>query len=192
MTFPALPQAVAPGSLDIEEWCRVMAAHPHSKEALTFDKSRGILNSYLRSEGVWTCPSAPDMVTAYGANYNLVVERVALGHPPLLSQIQVPAETIMAADYSWSATANFSWEDGAYVFPPSSHSPLISGRHFGRANVLWFDGHVSARKPVASYPIPGRLSVQQLQQLSQGDILKTAYSGNAAQDDYYYNLSKSP
>ena len=118
MTFPALPQVAAPGSLDIEEWCRVMVAHPHSKEALTVDKSRGILNAYLKSDGVWICPSAPDMVTAYGANYKLVMDRVASGHPPLLAQIEDPAETILAADYSWSATSGTWWEDGAYVFPP--------------------------------------------------------------------------
>jgi len=34
------------------------------------------------------------------------------------------------------------------------------------------------------------VTVNQLQQLNQGDILKDSYTGNAEQDDYYYELSK--
>lgn len=50
------------------------------------------------------------------------------------------------------------------------------------ANVLWLDGHVSARRPVSPDATTLALNV--------GNILKAPYTGNAATDDFYYELVK--
>ena len=50
------------------------------------------------------------------------------------------------------------------------------------ANVVWLDGHVSARKPVASDA--------ERQNSNIGDILKGPLTGNAQTDNYYYELVK--
>ena len=81
-----------------------------------------------------------------------------------------------------------------FVYPPSRQQPVVDGRHFGSANILWFDGHVSAKRPVASHPAKfskGEVTVNQLQQLNQDDTLKEAYTGKLDQDSYHYNLSKA-
>lgn len=187
--FSAQPRATDEG--EIAEWCFYRSdfgSEPHA------DKSRGPLSIYIASKDVWTCPAAPDLVVPYGLNIELRMAEMNTGQTVQLSQVATPTETIFVAEYSSLAVTSKWSEAEPFVYPPSRRVPVISGRHFGLANLLWFDGHVSARKPIASYPAlfaKGEVTVDQLQRINQGDILKSAYTGIAKQDDYYYNLSKA-
>lgn len=159
---------------------------------VTVDASCGPLAPFLRSAAVWNCPAASSVQAAsyfnpvpppYGLNIAYVRAEIAQGHPVSFAQVESPAETIFATD---SATDNSlspgipSWSE--YVYLPSDHAPAVHGRHSGMANIVWLDGHISARKPIS----PDALH----QSLCIGDILKALYMGSAATDDYYYELVK--
>ncbi len=188
MMFPALPHADGNGG--IAEWCFYKDFNPEPRA----DKSRGPLSIYIKTKDIWICPAAPDLMVPYGLNSDLVTAEADSQRPVQLAQVSVPSETILVTECSFLAATPEWWEAEPFVHPPSKRVPVVNGRHFGLANVLWFDGHVSAKRPIASYPAKfskGELQINQLQQLNQGDILKSAYTGKAKQDDYYYELSKA-
>ena len=153
------------------------------------DASCGPLSPFIKSAGVWACPSASGLKASdyykpvpppYGLNIAYVRTEINQGHPASLAQVTASSETILIADSAYVSSGSLAW--GKYVFLPSDHEPSIHGRHSGVANVLWLDGHVKARRPVSS-------DARQ-QALNVGDILKGAYTGNAQADDYYYELVK--
>ena len=153
------------------------------------DTSCGPLGPFLRSAGVWRCPSASgvkaaDYYTAvppaYGLNIAYMRAEISQGHPALLAQVAAPSETILIADNAYVSSGSLAW--GLYLSLPSDHGASVHGRHSGQANVLWLDGHVRARRPVSSDA--------QGQALNVGDLLKGPYTGDAQTDDYYYELAK--
>ena len=161
---------------------------PLASPGITVDASCGPLAPFLKNAAVWYCPSASGMKAAggfnpvpppYGLNIAYARAEIVQGHPVSFAQAEFPAETILAADCATGVSVP-SWAE--HIFLPSDHDPAVHGRHFGWANVLWLDGHVSARKPVS----PDALH----QNLDIGDILKGPYTGNAATDNYYYELVK--
>lgn len=153
----------------------------------------GPLSPFLKSAGVWECPSASGLKAAnyykpvpppYGLNIAYVRAEISQRHPVSLAQVVAPAETILAADSAYNSPDDSShapfWT--RYLYLPSDHSASVHGRHSGMANVLWLDGHVNARRPVSSDA--------RRQALNIGDILKGLYMGDAQADDYYYELVK--
>lgn len=160
------------------------------------DKSRGMLGSYLKNGLVWVCPSAnlewlgthnAAPWPTYGLNVVLTSNHL---HPArTAAQVGTPAETILVADSArpnLGAGMTAAW----YISPPSRHYPFVCGRHFGLAEVLWFDGHVTAQKPVTDEQAHDFIGVATQQQDHLGNILKGPYTGNAATDDFYYELVK--
>lgn len=184
MMFPTLGHASDDG--DVTEWCfRKVARNPN----YSLDKSGGYLSRYIKSEGIWTCPAEPDLMIPYGVNIAFLRAEVAGGHPIQFAQVSAPSETILATERA-SNSSNW-WDQKPAVYLPSDRAALARGRHFGLANVLWIDGHISARRPIASYSVKAPdLTVQQLQQLNRGDILKGGFTGDTKQNDYYYELLK--
>ncbi len=192
--FPVLAQAEGNGVI---QWSFYQ---PPQQAA---DTSRGRLGPYLKSVGVWNCPSASDApsgsipllpdLPSYGINQELEFVELAQHHPATLAQIQSPTETILAAECVFPDNgAVLGHFGGPYAYLPSSPGCLIHGPHSGMANILWFDGHVRARRPVA-HPcsIAGDgFSAVQVQAMGLGDILKGLYTGDARMDDYYYELVK--
>lgn len=183
MMFPILAHASDDGN--VTEWCIRKVAH---KPDYSPDKSGGYLSRYIKNEGIWNCPSAPSLIMPYGVNIAFLRAEIAAKHPTRLAQVSAPSETILVTESVFQSSA--WWEQEPVVYLPSDHAATVEGRHFGWANVLWVDGHISAKEPFASYPIKSPyLSIQQLQQLNRGDILKQTDTGNSGQD-YYYDLSK--
>ncbi len=153
------------------------------------DASCGPLSLFIKSAGVWACPSASGLKAAdyyktipptYGLNIAYVRAEISQGHPASLAQVASPSETVLIADSAYVSSGSLGW--GKYVFLPSDHEASVHGRHSGRANVLWLDGHVNAQRPVPPNA--------QSRALDVGDILKGPYTGNAQADDYYYELVK--
>ena len=153
------------------------------------DTSCGPLGPFLKSAGVWYCPSASGLKAAdyytavppaYGLNLAYVRAEISQGHPASLAQIPAPSETILIADSAFVSSGAATW--ARYVSLPSDREAGVHGRHSGMANVLWLDGHVKAWRPTSADA--------QHQALNLGDILKGSYTGNAQADDYYYELVK--
>ena len=169
---------------------------PPSGVNQSIDYSRGMLGPYLKSDAVWVCPSTDadwpgtrygDPFPTYGLNFTLSGHHL---HPtPAIAQAEVPSETILAAE-SEQPNMNVGLLPSTYVFPPSVHQPAVCGRHFGQANVLWLDGHVTARKPATAYWSKRFMAVAIQERLHLGDIMRGPYTGDAQADDYYYELVK--
>ncbi len=187
LMFPALAHAYDNGTIITWGGCKIEKPFPR------FDTACGRLSAYARNKSLWNCPAEPSAEFTYGLNIAYARTEIAQKHPVSVAQISNPAETILVADHA--AVAPSDLEMPPYVYLPSDRRPVVAGRHFGRANVLWADDHVTARHPVAppaSVPVlPGSPTAPQLQQRNQGDILRSAYTGNPDQDNYYYALPKA-
>ncbi len=187
--FPKAYDDDAGGRVD---WSYYVTPGPHK----TIDKSRGLLGAYLKSDAVWVCPSAdlkqvgtnkPSSYPTYGLNSVLHGNRL---HPASsLPQVEIPSETILAAD-SGRPNPGSGVTVADYILPTSRHNPFVCGRHSGLAEVLWLDGHVNARKPATAYQDNYYSNVATQLQDHLGNILKGPYTGNAQTDDYYYELVK--
>jgi len=166
------------------------------------DKSHGMLGPYLKNDAVWVCPSVdadwPGIrvgvpFPTYGLNSDLSplsgLPPYRRRAPPTIAQVEAPSETILASE-SEQPNMNVGLFASPFIFPPSVHQPAVCGRHSGRANVLWLDGHVTARKPATAYWSKGFMAVAIQERLHLGDIMKGAYTGDAPTDDYYYELAK--
>ncbi len=185
LLFNALPHADDFGRVTHWSFC-----DDHlSGKAGSVDVSCGPLTPFLKTAGVWQCPSASGVTASdfysavpppYGLNIAYVRSEISQGRPVSLAQVQSPAETILAADSAIPSPGPPLWTE--FIHLPSDHDASVQGRHSGMANVLWLDGHVKARKPVS--PDARR------QALDIGDILKGPYMGSAPTDDYYYELVK--
>ena len=63
-----------------------------------------------------------------------------------LSAIRSPSETVMMGDTA-AVTAAGVVRRWILLYAPTNRSPTFHGRHNGRGNVLWSDGHVTAVTP---------------------------------------------
>ena len=187
LMFPALSHAYDDGTVVTWGGCAVY------KPSFRFDTACGRLGAYVKNASLWNCPAEPSAEFTYGLNIAFVRAEIAQGPPVSVAQIGDPAETILVADHVAVPASDSALPP--YVYLPSDKEPVVAGRHFDRANVLWADDHITARHPVtpltSSNPLPGFLTIPQLQERNQGDILRGAYTGNAEKDDYYYALSKA-
>ena len=195
MIFPSRSHADDSG---IMHWTGYIA-----NKSSTMDTTRGPLGSYITNPEIWYCPSSLPLLhdavsnaanfPTYGLNIAYTRAEINSGYPITTSQVQSPSETIFAADSAAYHSATFESVGlylSQYAYLPSDHESHIYGCHFGEANVLWFDGHVTERKPIAAFPERNTATVEQLQEENLGDILKEAATGNSATDDYYYELTK--
>lgn len=185
LMFHTLAHADDAGLVTLWSFCW----NPPASPGITSNASCGPLASFLKTTDVWNCPSASKVQAAdyfkpapppYGLNIAYMRAEIAQGHPVSFAQAESPAETILAADCATGHANVLSWSSSVYL--PSDHDPAVHGRHSGMANVVWLDGHISARRPVSSNA--------QYRNLNIGDILKEPYTGNATTDDYYYELVK--
>jgi prepilin-type N-terminal cleavage/methylation domain-containing protein/prepilin-type processing-associated H-X9-DG protein len=186
LLFSAVSHAEDNGSIIHWSFC---GEHTRDTPNVRVNTSCGPLAPFLKSAGVWQCPSvsglkAADYYTAVPPAYGLSIAYVRLeisqNRPVSLAQATAPTETIFAADSAFCSSGAPFWT--RYVYLPTDHQASIHGLHSGLANVLWLDGHVNARRLVSS-------DVRE-QELDIGNILKGAYTGDAWTDNYYYELVK--
>jgi len=120
--------------------------------------------STVREKTFWTCPSihrasgyawGSDLRTPVWAHYCITWTMGGPAHTSpgkyRLSQVKRPATKILVGD----ADTYVSGKRAPAMLPRAyglANYPVISSRHSGGANVLWFDGHVSwlsATDPIA-------------------------------------------
>ena len=133
-----------------------MFTHWYGRETLSpvyrFDPTQGLLYPYMKSVAITDCPSAASLPranagTVFAIGYNNQITPYYSGPSNGLSETQVslPAETILFADSvafddSGPSMRRFGAVDGYNDCYPS----LAHGRHSGKANVAWFDGHAKS------------------------------------------------
>ena len=187
--YPTLAHADNSGHVTQWSFCFNFSAAP---SAVTVDTSCGPLSPFLRSAAVWYCPSASGIKAAdyfnpapppYGINAAYRRAEIALGRPVSLSQVTTPAETILTADCAAiNKFGSLAWPSALFLPSDGPGEEDVHGRHTGLANVLWLDGHVTARRPLSLDAQHGSMNI--------GDILKGALTGDPQTDDYYYELVK--
>ncbi|HVL39087.1 MAG TPA: prepilin-type N-terminal cleavage/methylation domain-containing protein [Fimbriimonadaceae bacterium] len=124
----------------------------------------GLLHRYTRSGALSTCPEfknslrTPLGFTGYGYNHAYLSPStyvppywVEVPAPVSEGQLEDPAATVAFADAArinnWSYPSP-TLEGSGHLDPPSHEFPTFHGRHHGRGNVVWTDGHSKSRAPV--------------------------------------------
>jgi len=141
-------------------------------DALDYDMRKGLLEPYKKSTAILRCPSFYPTHTAYGDSkkygmgygYNsALIEDTYAGIPQAnLNTLASPAETILFGDAAlhydvlsptWPPPiVDETWESTMLVSPatllswgyPSLEYRFHDPRHFGKANILFADGHAKA------------------------------------------------
>lgn len=165
-----------------------------------FNYTGGFLQPYIKYNTIRVCPDAAqisgaDFESTYGANYVYLCKYAAVGGVGVwqcahFGQMTAPAETVLVADAAIydvaDRTLQFIQPDTAY--PPSQGgAPTVHGRHQGRTNVLWADGHV---KSMTVVPRTGIANAAANASYHLGDLLRGPLTGDPAQDDYYFEVVK--
>ena len=168
----------------------------------TYDPTQGFLQPYMKSVAIQDCPDAagiplgsPAEHISYGINQLIYYDTSFNQLPaPSLAQFTVPSDTVLLTD-----AVGYDKRDGLYrnddLTWPSGGGPTVHGRHQGTASVLWMDGHVKAVHPTygSPYYTPyAGTSAADMQAQNVGDLVRGAWSTNknAAQDNYYYEVTK--
>lgn len=154
-----------------------------------FDPEQGLLQPYIKLGRVEDCPSAADVAytpvryTAYG--YNSALWFVSL------PSVERTAETLLIADCS-QLNVNRQLTRAAALAKPSSYkvytAAALHGRHQGRANLLWADGHTSSAVPRYPDDLPDSA---QMHRDNLGYLLPPGVDFGDARRDYYY-MAKKP
>ena len=117
------------------------------------------LMPFIKSNGVFTCPSDSGPTPSNDANSNPTILRsyiaCASAESLSLAQIDDPVETMVITekwDKDWTGTRGDSWiEPFNGDFTVDSHNPsrmfTAGNRHNGRINSVFFDGHAKSHAP---------------------------------------------
>jgi prepilin-type N-terminal cleavage/methylation domain-containing protein/prepilin-type processing-associated H-X9-DG protein len=118
------------------------------------------------------------------------------GVDPTLSKFDSPADTILIADNGLIPLGSNAINRYTQLIPPSyaqtldqllggENAETLHGRHQGRANILWADGHAKSMQ-VTENPYAG--GIEKANHL--GDLINPAYPYGTANQDYYWQLKK--
>jgi prepilin-type processing-associated H-X9-DG protein/prepilin-type N-terminal cleavage/methylation domain-containing protein len=128
------------------------AAYVYSVSPPYFDPNRGYLQPYMKTGLIQDCPSGADLPITAGRYTSLAYNSTlwSTSPPAYFANMDAPAETILIADGGLRNTLGVLSRASGLARPSSYTSytaATIHGRHAGRANVLWCDGHVNTVKP---------------------------------------------
>jgi prepilin-type processing-associated H-X9-DG protein len=116
--------------------------------------------------------------------------------PAALCAFDSPSETIMMSGNGFIEPNTGSMARYSLIRPPSqstyydgvyggTYGETVHGLHQGCANVLWCDGHASARR-VKYNPKAGPVEIEN----DLGDVINPSYPYGSANQDYYFQLRK--
>jgi prepilin-type N-terminal cleavage/methylation domain-containing protein/prepilin-type processing-associated H-X9-DG protein len=167
----------------------------------------GLLDPYMKNAAIEDCPSASnvinnqtfyDFMPKYGLNQQYLTPQVnGVYTPAALPALERPAETVWMADAASWNTISLIHAQIPQVFPPSNALRYFHGRHHGRGNVLWCDGHAKSFQPIYR-PQGQSASADSRRAANIGDISPVplplsipATDPNIGKYDYYFTLTKA-
>ncbi|MES2459287.1 MAG: DUF1559 domain-containing protein [Armatimonadota bacterium] len=185
-----------------------------SDSAAKLVPSAGLVQSYLKSGPVQSCPSSSDLIAGSGgAPFTIDPTDAALSYDrnvllngtiplpdgtnygpfPALSDWQSPSDTVLLMDAQSSATqASFGG-----VYPPRNprtgaaygqYNQIATGRHQNMANILFQDGHAKSMNiSLNGVTAAANVSAKQGFLLGPGTSAPTAVGSN-----YYFVADKTP
>ncbi|HVK02565.1 MAG TPA: prepilin-type N-terminal cleavage/methylation domain-containing protein [Armatimonadaceae bacterium] len=167
----------------------------------------GLLYPYMKNADIEDCPSASevvnnqtfyDFVPKYGVNEQFLMPREPVTNiyrPVSLGDLERPAETVWLGDAASWNTVLLIHAQIPQIFPPSNALRYFHGRHQGRGNVVWCDGHASSMVP--KYRPGGSATADSRRRANVGDIAKVELPATIAANDpmkdvydYYFKLTK--
>jgi prepilin-type processing-associated H-X9-DG protein len=187
---------------------RVSFGKDWSDVSYTYHPEWGLIYPYTRNTEIQGCPSAPVIENGYkwliGYGYNPIL--LTSSYPDDIprvknDQVDRPAETALYGD---AASPYCSREEGGCsLYVPNTINPpskfmSVHGRHRGRANIGFADGHAKSM-PVSLRPseyLPDRIKpdpqmwLDYAAQVKTGDLINPRYPYGSQHADYYFSLDK--
>ncbi len=176
-----------------------------------YDPQGGFLSPYCKNLEVRACPSWPTekhMVGSLGIGYNYQYFTDGKGNkgevwtwtPVKEDKILRPASTVVFADVARNNKPNPSEIETTYwIFPPKFDYPSFHGRHSGKGNVAWADGHVAWEVPQIlreSYTAGGQVdppfSSEKVKRYNIGDLDRDGDPNTNELFDPAYDWSADP
>ncbi|MES2463155.1 MAG: DUF1559 domain-containing protein, partial [Armatimonadota bacterium] len=165
----------------------------------------GLLDPYMKNADIEDCLSASevinnqtfyDFVPKFGINQQYLLPSVGgVVVPASGAEVERSAETVWLADAASWNTISFIYAQISQVFPPSNALRYFHGRHQGRGNVLWCDGHATSVAPKYR-PAGSSAAADSRRKAAVGDISKlelpltiAATDLNLPRYDYYFTLT---
>lgn len=166
----------------------------------------GLLHPYMKSVAIEDCPSGANVINnqtfydfspKYGINQQFLTPQVnGIYTPASIAAVDRTAETVWMADAASWNTISLIYAQVPQIFPPSNALRYFHGRHHGRGNVLWCDGHVKSFQPVYR-PVGSSANADSRRKANIGDISPVALpltipagDPNIGKYDYYFTLTK--
>lgn len=197
----------ANGVQNWQTWFNAFQFNSSSYGPVTFIPTGNYLYPYTKNTQIYTDDEAPapQFVAGnrndYGVNTSVIASLAPAWYPgcvanlpsytscnaPMVSTTQLdrPAETILLTDTGEYTSTGYYEYSGAYqpVLQFSAGfgmiAPDVIGRHAGRANVAWCDGHSKSSpvtlRPQSAYAHPWSGSYALSQQYHMGDIINPQY-----------------
>jgi len=202
-----------PAPVMIIHWWFAGAKTDFNKSPIKFnevDPSEGLLYPYMKSQPIFACPSANNLVPenmgfitgfspGYGVNQAIMPVQ-PMGVPATnLSSVASSAETILMADsagvgLSGGGSATLSVQPYLNVPSDSNGGPNTFGLHTKMANVGWVDGHAKSQKtalrPASGFSGGSETLRAAAERYGIGDILAPGRPYGSEWQDYYYRLDK--
>jgi prepilin-type N-terminal cleavage/methylation domain-containing protein/prepilin-type processing-associated H-X9-DG protein len=164
----------------------------------------GLLDPYMKNADIEDCLSASevinnqtfyDFVPKYGVNQTYLMP--ANASPASSAEVERTAETVWMGDAASWNTISFIYAQIPQIFPPSNSLRYFHGRHQGRGNVLWCDGHATSVAPKYR-PAGSSATNDSRRKANVGDIAKielpttiAATDPNLPRYDYYFTHTKT-
>ena len=123
---------------------------------IEWDTSDSQAYKTIKGQGIYKCPSSevnnPKIWSNSGIGWNPGVGHALKNNGPVkfkYAHVHKPSETAMAGDTEDEGTLNNTGVFESYNGANSSGT--VGDRHFGKANALWVDGHVSSNRQAKMY-----------------------------------------
>lgn len=176
----------------------------YNRQTGEFDSHKGLLAPYQGAKEIGECKAAKDLPGsrfyargrlefAYGINDLYLFSEGApywRNYPNIthsLSEFSHPSDTVVINDSAYIDRHILTRIP--FLNPPSYRDcPTQHGRHNGRYNITWADGHASSKQPVFFRGNISGCTSEEQRANNLGDLLHQGRTGNYAIDDYHFQI----